>query len=125
MAAEEEDPDDLEETHDERRESREDDEEQGAGMLDALEGLDPIELPITDVLDLHSFRPAEVADVVREYLDTAYEKGMRHLRIIHGRGIGVQRRTVRTLLERDPRVIEFGDAPAEAGGWGATWIRLR
>lgn len=128
MAAEEEDPDDLEETHDESRESREDnkaDEEPGAGMLDALEGLDPIELPITDVLDLHSFRPAEVADVVREYLDTAYEKGMRHLRIIHGRGIGVQRRTVRTLLERDPRVIEFGDAPAEAGGWGATWIRLR
>lgn len=130
MAAEEEDPDDLEATHDERSDAGNDEgnetgAEPGTGMLDALEGLDPIELPITDVLDLHSFRPAEVADVVREYLDTAYEKGMRHLRIIHGRGIGVQRRTVRTLLERDPRVIEFGDAPVEAGGWGATWIRLR
>jgi DNA-nicking Smr family endonuclease len=84
-----------------------------------------VELPITDVLDLHSFRPAEVKDVVRDYLDAAYEKGLRHLRIIHGRGIGVQRQTVRTLLERDPRVVSFGDAPAEAGGWGATWVILR
>ena len=85
----------------------------------------PVELPITDVLDLHSFRPAEVADVVRDYLDAAWEKGLRELRIIHGRGIGVQRQTVRTLLSRDPRVTGFGDAPAEAGGWGATWVRLR
>lgn len=84
-----------------------------------------VELLITDVLDLHSFRPAEVKDVVRDYLDAAYEKGLRHLRIIHGRGIGVQRQTVRTLLERDARVISFGDAPAEAGGWGATWLTLR
>src|SRR4051794_34366871 len=85
----------------------------------------PVELPITDVLDLHSFRPAEVKDVVREYLDAAYAKGLRRLRIIHGRGTGVQRQTVRTLLERDPRVTVFGDAPAEAGGWGATWLTLR
>lgn len=84
-----------------------------------------IELPITDVLDLHSFRPPEVADVVREYLDAAYEKGLRELRIIHGKGIGVQRQTVRTLLERDPRVEAFGDAPLGAGSWGATWVRLR
>jgi DNA-nicking Smr family endonuclease len=83
------------------------------------------ELPITDVLDLHSFRPAEVPDLVRDYLDAAYEKGLRHLRIIHGKGIGVQRQTVRTLLERDPRVEAFGDAPLEAGSWGATWVRLR
>ncbi len=84
-----------------------------------------VELPITDVLDLHSFRPAEVADVVRDYLDAAWDKGLRALRIIHGRGIGVQRQTVRTLLSRDPRVEAFGDAPPEAGGWGATWVRLR
>ena len=87
--------------------------------------LEPVEVPITDVLDLHSFRPSEVPDVVRDYIDAAYEKGLRHLRIIHGRGIGVQRQTVRTLLGRDPRVEDFGDAPAEAGGWGATWVRLR
>ena len=90
-----------------------------------FEGLEPIELPITDVLDLHSFQPAEVPYVVRDYLDAAWEKGLRALRIIHGKGIGVQRQTVRTLLERDPRVEAFGDAPGEAGGWGATWVRLR
>lgn len=84
-----------------------------------------IELEITDVLDLHTFLPREVPDVVRDYLDAAYEKGLRKLRIIHGRGAGVQRRTVRTLLERDPRVTGFGDAPAEAGGWGATWLEMR
>lgn len=83
------------------------------------------ELPITDVLDLHSFRPSEVPDLVRDYLDAAYDKGLRQLRIIHGKGIGVQRQTVRTLLERDPRVEAFGDAPLEAGSWGATWVRLR
>jgi len=88
-------------------------------------GADPVEIPITDVLDLHSFRPAEVADVVREYVDAAHALGLCHLRIIHGRGVGVQRRTVRTLLERDPRVLAFGDAPAEAGGWGATWLTLK
>jgi len=85
----------------------------------------PVEVSVTDVLDLHSFRPTEVPDLVREYLDAAYEKGLRELRIIHGRGIGVQRQTVRTLLGRDPRVVAFGDAPAEAGGWGATWVTLR
>lgn len=84
-----------------------------------------VELPVTDVLDLHSFRPAEVPDVVREYLDAAYGKGFRELRIIHGKGIGVQRQTVRTLLGRDPRVEAFGDAPLEAGSWGATWVRMK
>jgi DNA-nicking Smr family endonuclease len=82
-------------------------------------------LPISDVLDLHSFQPREVPDVVRDYLDAAYERGLRELRIIHGRGAGVQRATVRRLLERDPRVEAFGDAPLEAGGWGATWLRMR
>jgi DNA-nicking Smr family endonuclease len=101
-------------------EEEEEDEEDGP-----LPGDEAVELPITDVLDLHSFRPAEVPDVVRDYLDAAWEKGLRELRIIHGRGIGVQRQTVRTLLSRDPRVTGFGDAPAEAGGWGATWVRLR
>ena len=90
-----------------------------------FEGLEPVELPITDVLDLHSFRPAEVADVVREYLDAAYESGYHAIRIIHGKGIGVQRQMVRKLLGRDPRVEDFGDAPLEAGGWGATWVKLR
>ncbi|MDP9120137.1 MAG: Smr/MutS family protein [Acidobacteriota bacterium] len=83
-----------------------------------------VELPIADVLDLHSFQPREVPDLVRDYLDAAWDKGLRELRIIHGRGTGMQRQTVRTLLARDPRVQGFGDAPAHAGGWGATWVRL-
>ena len=85
---------------------------------------EPLELPITDVLDLHSFAAAEVPELVRDYLDAAWEAGFRTLRIIHGRGIGVQRRTVRTLLERDARVVSFGDAPGGAGGWGATCVEL-
>jgi dsDNA-specific endonuclease/ATPase MutS2 len=95
------------------------------GEEEGFPGLEPVELPVTDVLDLHSFRPAEVPDLVREYLDAAYEKGLRELRIIHGKGIGAQRQTVRTLLSRDARVEAFGDAPLEAGGWGATWVRMR
>jgi dsDNA-specific endonuclease/ATPase MutS2 len=102
------------------------DEPEDDGETDGMGfGLAPVELPITDVLDLHSFRPPEVADVVREYLDAAYALGLRALRIVHGKGIGVQRETVRTLLARDGRVEAFGDAPPEAGGWGATWVRLR
>jgi dsDNA-specific endonuclease/ATPase MutS2 len=85
---------------------------------------EPIELEIGDVLDLHPFRPADVSSVVRSYLDAAHAAGFRRLRIIHGRGAGVQRRTVRTVLERDPRVRSFRDAPAEAGGWGATQVDL-
>lgn len=81
-------------------------------------------LPITDSLDLHSFRPQEVADLVRDYLDAARERGLKRLRIVHGRGTGVQRRIVRSVLERDPRVRAFGDAPPEAGGWGATWLEM-
>jgi DNA-nicking Smr family endonuclease len=100
------------------------DEPEGAGGPDGAPG-SMVEIPITGVLDLHSFRPADVADVVRDYLDAAQARGLRDLRFIHGRGVGVQRQTVRTLLGRDPRVVEFGDAPAEAGGWGATWVRLR
>ena len=84
----------------------------------------PIELEITDVLDLHSFPPKDVPALVRDYLDAAWEAGFRSLRIIHGRGIGAQRKTVRTLLERDPRVISYGDAPGNAGGWGATVVEL-
>ncbi|MES1244874.1 MAG: Smr/MutS family protein [Acidobacteriota bacterium] len=89
------------------------------------EEIDLVELPVTDVLDLHSFLPAEVPDVIRDWLDAAYEKGFRELRIIHGKGIGEQRRTVRTLLGRDPRVESFGDAPLEAGSWGATRVRMK
>ena len=89
-----------------------------------FEELAPIELEITDVLDLHSFPPSDVKELVAEYLDLAFEKGLRQLRIIHGKGAGVQRRMVRGLLDRHPHVMAYGDPPGEAGGWGATWVTL-
>ena len=86
---------------------------------------EPIELEVTDVLDLHSFPPRDVGELVRDYLDLAVERGFAQVRIVHGRGVGVQRERVRSILGRDARVEAFGDAPGEAGGWGATWARLR
>lgn len=86
---------------------------------------DPIRIPVTDVFDLHSIPPRDVKAAVEGYLEEAYRLEFRALRIIHGRGIGVQRETVRKVLARTPFVIDFRDAPAEAGGWGATIITLR
>ena len=85
---------------------------------------EPVRIPITDVFDLHSVPPRDVRDVVEEYLNEANRLGLKALRIIHGRGIGVQREIVRSVLQRTPFVAEFHDAPAEAGGWGATVVTL-
>ena len=85
---------------------------------------DPVRIPITDVFDLHSVAPRDVEAVVEEYLTEANRLGLKALRIIHGRGIGVQREIVRKVLERTAFVASFGDAPAEAGGWGATIVTL-
>ena len=86
---------------------------------------EPVRIPITDIFDLHSVRPKEVEAVVEEYLEEAHRMGLKALRIIHGRGIGVQRRIVRAVLARTPFVAAYGDAPAEAGGWGATIVTLK
>ena len=86
---------------------------------------EPVEIPISDVFDLHSFAPRDVRAAVEAYLEEARRKGLTALRIIHGRGIGIQREMVRKALERTPGVLAFGDAPAEAGGWGATLVTLR
>ena len=86
---------------------------------------EPIRIPITDVLDLHSVPPKDMQEVVEEYLIEAHRLGYKALRIIHGRGIGVQREMVRAVLTRASFVESFGDAPAEAGGWGATLVALR
>lgn len=85
----------------------------------------PFRIPITDVFDLHSVPAREVKPVVEAYLEEAHRLGFKALRIIHGRGIGVQREIVRAVLARTPFVLSFGDAPAEAGGWGATVVTLR
>lgn len=86
---------------------------------------DPIRLPISDVFDLHSVPARDVQEVVEEYLSEAHRLGYKALRIIHGRGIGVQREMVRAILARTGFVEAFRDAPAEAGGWGATIVTLR
>ncbi len=87
--------------------------------------MEPVRIPITDVFDLHTVPPADVKAVVEEYLEEARRLGFRHVRIIHGRGIGVQREIVRAILSRCEFVARFGDAPAEAGGWGATVVDLK
>jgi dsDNA-specific endonuclease/ATPase MutS2 len=81
---------------------------------------EPVRLEIGDVFDLHSIPPREVRAVVEEYLREAHGKGFRQVRIIHGKGVGVQREVVRSVLARTPFVKHFADAPPEAGGWGAT-----
>jgi dsDNA-specific endonuclease/ATPase MutS2 len=86
---------------------------------------EPIRIPITDVFDLHTVPPRDVKAVVEEYLAEAHRLGFRALRIIHGRGIGVQREMVRSILARTEFVADFKDAPGEAGGWGATIVNLR
>ncbi|HMH51558.1 MAG TPA: Smr/MutS family protein [Candidatus Acidoferrum sp.] len=86
---------------------------------------EPIQIPIEDVLDLHSFGPRDVASVVEEYLKAAHERGFREVRIVHGRGIGVQRSIVRAVLSRHQLVVSLADAPPARGGWGATIVRLR
>jgi dsDNA-specific endonuclease/ATPase MutS2 len=86
---------------------------------------EPVRIPITDVFDLHTIPPRDVKAVVEEYLLEARRLGFKALRIIHGRGIGAQRETVRAVLARTDFVEDFRDAPAEAGGWGATIVTLR
>jgi DNA-nicking Smr family endonuclease len=85
---------------------------------------EPVRIPVTDVLDLHSIPARDAKAVVEEYLIEARRLGLRALRIIHGRGIGAQREMVRKILARTDFVERFGDAPPEAGGWGATLVTL-
>lgn len=85
---------------------------------------EPVEIEITDVFDLHTIPPRDVKRVVEEYLELAREKGFPVVRIIHGKGIGVQREMVRTILARTDFVLDWTDAPPQAGGLGATIIRL-
>src|SRR6266404_9629746 len=85
---------------------------------------EPVEIEITDIFDLHTIPPRQVKPVVEEYLREARRKGFRVVRIIHGKGIGVQREIVRSILARTSFVEDWTDAPPDAGGLGATLIRL-
>ena len=85
----------------------------------------PIVLPLEDVLDLHPFAPKEIRSVVEEYLLECCAAGITSVRLIHGKGKGVQRKSIRALLERLPYVESFEDAPLGAGSWGATLATLK
>ena len=86
---------------------------------------EPVQIPVDGVLDLHTFRPDETAALVQEYLLVCLEEGIVQVRIIHGKGKGVQRKIVHSLLSRLEFVSSFEAADVTAGGWGATIVVLR
>lgn len=102
----------------------------GGGADGATTGTDqpdleaPIVLPVEDRIDLHPFAPRDIPDVVADYLVAAHAAGFREVRLIHGRGIGVQRERVRSVLKKHPLVESFHDATPDRGGWGATIASL-
>ncbi len=84
----------------------------------------PFEYPIEEELDLHAFPVGELKKVVQEYLYQCHQKGFTEVRIVHGKGIGTQRRMVRKILEESPYVLSFSEPSSALGGWGATMVRL-
>ncbi|MGD9079984.1 MAG: Smr/MutS family protein [Desulfobacterales bacterium] len=87
--------------------------------------MEPIQIPIEDVLDLHTFRPQDIADLLENYFDECIKAGIFSVRVIHGKGKGIQKRQVQRILQNNPAVKSFKDAPPEAGGWGATLVQLK
>jgi len=86
---------------------------------------DPVKIPIDGVLDLHTFCPKDVKDLVPEYLRECRSQGIYHVRIIHGKGIGTLREIVHSILEKNPHVVNFKTAHYGGGGWGVTEVELR
>jgi DNA-nicking Smr family endonuclease len=93
--------------------------------MDEVDDDIPIDLPIDGTLDLHTFEPRDVKELVPDYLAECRERGILEVRIIHGKGTGALRRTVHAMLSRLPEVVSFGLALEDAGGWGATLVTLR
>jgi len=87
--------------------------------------VEPVIIPIEDVLDLHTFHPKDVADLLDDYFDACLDKGIFEVRIIHGKGKGILKKRVHAVLKRHPLVSSYQEAPPEAGGWGATLAVLR
>lgn len=85
----------------------------------------PVAIPITGELDLHTFRPADLGELIPAYLTECRARGLREVRIVHGKGTGTLRTTVHALLSRLPDVESFRLADERSGSWGATWVQLR
>ncbi len=94
-------------------------------MSDDTPSDDVAVVEIEDSIDLHGFQPRDIPDVVVSYIEAAFDKGYREVRLIHGRGKGVQRSRVQQVLQSSPYVDSYRDAPATRGGWGATvaWLK--
>lgn len=86
--------------------------------------IDPVEIPITGELDLHTFRPAEVTGLLDDYFAECRKRGIRRVRVVHGKGAGTLRETVHAHLRRSKGIAGFALAAGNSGGWGATWVTL-
>ncbi|MCP4748358.1 MAG: Smr/MutS family protein [Desulfobacteraceae bacterium] len=87
--------------------------------------MEPVQIPINGELDLHTFQPKQIPDLLDDYLRACFEKDILQVRVIHGKGKGVQKARIRALLSRHPLVARFSDAPMDSGGWGATLVELK
>ncbi|MEN8693054.1 MAG: Smr/MutS family protein [Desulfobacterales bacterium] len=87
--------------------------------------MEPVRLPIEDVLDLHTFSPRDLPELLEDYFDECLKAGIFSVRLIHGKGSGTLKKRVHALLQRNPLVATFKDAPPDAGGWGATLVELQ
>jgi DNA-nicking Smr family endonuclease len=92
--------------------------------MSLFETMKPVRIAIEDVIDLHTFRPQDLAPLIEDYIEECVREKITSVRIIHGKGKGIQKQRVQALLRRNPHVIAFRDAPLEAGGWGATIVSL-
>jgi len=86
--------------------------------------MEPVIVPIEDAIDLHTFNPKEVPDLLDDYFQACIQAGIYFVRVIHGKGRGILRKRVQSILQKNPQVASFRDAPPEAGGWGATLVAL-
>ena len=87
--------------------------------------MQPVKIPIEDVLDLHTFSPKELPDLLVDYFEACIDEGIYSVRIVHGKGRGLLKKRVQELLKKNSMVKAFQDAPPEAGGWGATLVELK
>ena len=87
--------------------------------------MQPVEMPIEDFLDLHTFKPKDIPDLLVDYFEACINEGICSVRIVHGKGRGILKRRVQGLLKKNLMVKSFQDAPLEAGGWGATLVELK